>query len=82
MSSLSQELLSAVQRMNAAEKEFQDSRIQVATLLDKAAKTHTVTSLAILTGIGRTTIYWMIHNWSDERNGNNHGIGNNRSAEG
>lgn len=57
-------LLEAVHRLNAKEKEYQQAREEVANLLKEAAKTNQVTNLSRLTGINRTTIYWLISTWS------------------
>lgn len=67
-------LLEAVTRLKSSEEEFQKARQEVADLLKELAKTNQVTNLARLTGINRTTIYWLIHTWStpDENRSTQH----------
>lgn len=57
-------LLEAVARLNSTEEEYKRQREEVANLLKEATKTNQVTNLARMTGINRTTIYWLIHTWS------------------
>lgn len=57
-------LVEAVNRLNDVEKEYKKVREEVANLLSKAAETQQVTNLSRLTGINRTTIYWLINTWS------------------
>lgn len=65
MPSVNTELVDAVRRLRQAEQEVHDTRIEVAVLLSKAARTQPVTSLSRLTNINRTTIYWLIATWSN-----------------
>jgi len=59
-------LLEAVLKLNSDEIEYKKQREVVANLLLKAMKTNQVTNLARMTGINRTTIYWLIHTWSTQ----------------
>jgi hypothetical protein len=59
-------LLEAVGRLNSKEDEYRKAREEVANLLKEAVKTNQVTNLARMTGINRTTIYWLIHTWSTD----------------
>lgn len=65
-------LMEAVYRLNSAEEEYRKAREEVANLLKEAAATQQVTNLSRLTGINRTTIYWLMNTWST--------INENRSA--
>lgn len=57
-------LLEAVTLLNAYEQDYKKQREEVANLLREAMKTNQVTNLSRLTGINRTTIYWLINTWS------------------
>ncbi len=57
-------LMEAVNRLNSAEEEHRKIREEVANLLREAVKTNQVTNLSRMTGINRTTIYWLINTWS------------------
>lgn len=74
--SVKPDLLEAVNRLNKIEADFYSTRIEVAKLLKEAAKNEQVTILSQLTGINRTTIYWLINTWSSANdhndNRNNH----------
>lgn len=59
-------LLEAVNKLKSKEEEFQKARQEVADLFKELSKTNQVTNLARLTGINRTTIYWLIHTWSTQ----------------
>lgn len=69
--SVNQALLEAVDRLNKLEKDFLETRQNVADLLKKASETQQVTNLARLTGINRATIYWLMNTWSSNANTNN-----------
>ena len=62
--SINMALLEAVNRLRKAEKEVVETRREVADLLVKASATQPVTGLSMMTGIGRTTIYWLMRTWS------------------
>lgn len=64
------DLMEAVEKYNKLEQDFLEIRTQVSNLLKKAAETQQVTQLSRLTGINRTTIYWLINTWSTKNNGN------------
>lgn len=64
MSTANTALLEAVARLNSKEEEYRRVRQEVADLLCEAVKTNQVTNLSRLTGINRTTIYWLMHTWS------------------
>ena len=70
-------LVEAVQHLNKSEEEYRKAREEVANLLKKAAETQQVTNLSRLTGINRTTIYWLINTWSTL---NENGSSRSRSA--
>lgn len=70
-------LMEAVNRLNLIEEEYRSTREQVANLLKEAAKTNQVTNLSRITGINRTTIYWLINTWSTS---NENGSSRNRSS--
>ncbi len=57
-------LLEAVTRLNTLDEDYKKQREEVANLLRKAMTTNQVTNLSRLTGINRTTIYWLINTWS------------------
>lgn len=57
-------LMEAVNRLNLIEEEYRSTREEVANLLREAAKTNQVTNLSRITGINRTTIYWLMNTWS------------------
>lgn len=57
-------LLEAVRKLNSKEEEFRKAREEVANLFKELSETNQVTNLARLTGIKRTTIYWLISTWS------------------
>jgi hypothetical protein len=57
-------LMEAVNRLNSAEEQHRKIREEVANLLREAVKTNQVTNLSRMTGINRTTIYWLINTWS------------------
>ena len=63
--------MKAVDELRTHEKEVVTSRIEVANLLSQASKAERITDLAELTGIGRTTIYWLIKVWSNDKNDEN-----------
>lgn len=64
MSEKNAPLLEAVNHLRRAEQEVHNMRILVATLLDNAAKYQSISDLARITDINRTTIYWLINTWS------------------
>lgn len=70
MANTNQELLEAVRRLKQAEEELRAARIHAATLFDLASRRQPVTSLARLTDIHRTRIYWLINTWSTEHASN------------
>ena len=61
--SINLSLLEAVDRLRIAEKEMDDAKGIVAQLLKVASSTQPVTTLSRLTGIKRTTIYWLIERY-------------------
>jgi len=61
--SINLSLLEAVDRLRIAEKEMDDAKGTVAQLLKVASSTQPVTTLSRLTGIKRTTIYWLIERY-------------------
>lgn len=63
--SVNQALMEAVNRLRQAEKEVIEARSDVANLLVTATSTQPVTGIAMLTGINRTTIYWLMKTWSN-----------------
>jgi hypothetical protein len=73
--SVNKALVEAVDRFKKAEQEVIESRKVVADLLVIASKTQPVTGISILTGINRTTIYWLMKTWSnsEDRNPPNRG---------
>lgn len=75
MTSTNQDLIEAVDRLRDAEKSFLEIRQEVADLFCTAARNQQVTQLSIMTGINRTTIYWLMRTWSTNANSVN---GNNR----
>jgi hypothetical protein len=56
-------LLEAVNRLRTAEEEVNDAKGTVAQLLKVASSTQPVTTLSRLTGIKRTTIYWLMERY-------------------
>jgi hypothetical protein len=70
--SVNQALMEAVNRLKTAETEVIEAREQVANLFVLAAKTQPVTGLAMMTGIGRTTIYWLMRTWSTNSENRNY----------
>lgn len=68
--SVNKDLVEAVNRLKEAEQEVIETRRTVADLLVIATKTQPVTGISILTGINRTTIYWLMKTWSNSENGN------------
>jgi len=71
VSSNTADLLESVKRFNDADKARNAFRIEVANALAKAARNTSITSLSLITGINRTTIYWLIATWSDNAVDNN-----------
>lgn len=65
-----QALMEAVHRLREHEQEVVKYRTEVANLLSEAVEKDRVTDLADITGIGRTTIYWLIRVWSNKPNEN------------
>jgi hypothetical protein len=68
--SVNKDLVEAVDKLKRAEQEVIETRKTVADLLVIATKTQPVTGISILTGINRTTIYWLMKTWSNGENGN------------
>ncbi len=68
--SVNRDLLEAVQKLRKSEQEVVEYRKEVANLLVVASSTQPVTGLSMMTGIGRTTIYWLMRVWSDSENRN------------
>jgi hypothetical protein len=68
--SVNKALVEAVDRLKKSEQEVIDNRKVVADLLVIATKTQPVTGISILTGINRTTIYWLMKTWSKNENRN------------
>ena len=79
VSSNTAELVAAVKRFNDADRNRHDFRIEVANALVKASKSQSITSLSLITGINRTTIYWLIETWSDDAT--NNGNRSNRASQ-
>lgn len=79
MSTTNKKLVEAVDRWNNLDEEYRQTRIEVAELLEEAARTMNITDLARLTRINRTTIYWLIKTWSPK---NANPINENNSGEG
>lgn len=71
MQSVNRDLMEAVHKLRHSEQEVVDYRKEVANLLVKASSTQPVTGLSMMTGIGRTTIYWLMRVWSDENSNEN-----------
>ena len=68
--SVNKDLVEAVDKLKKAEQEVIETRKAVADLLVIATRTQPVTGISILTGINRTTIYWLMKTWSNSENGN------------
>ncbi|HEY9657994.1 MAG TPA: hypothetical protein V6C65_05985 [Allocoleopsis sp.] len=65
------QLLEAVARFKTAELEAKSARIELANAIETASKNQPMTLLSQLTGINRTTLYWLMNNWrSDSENSN------------
>ncbi len=69
--SVNRDLMEAVYKLRKSEQEVIDSRKEVANLLVIASSTQPVTGLSMMTGIGRTTIYWLMRVWSDNSENRN-----------
>lgn len=63
------ELVEAAQRLREAEEELKNARKFIANVIARAAKNQQVTRIAQITGINRTTIYWLMNNWGTSENG-------------
>lgn len=71
MASVNGALLASVKKFRDAELELiearrvlDSTRREMATMFSRASSTQPISGLSRITGIKRTTIYWLINNWS------------------
>lgn len=65
------QLLEAVARFKQTESDAKEARVKLADAISTASQKQPMTLLAKLTGINRTTLYWLMNNWrsdSEDRN--------------